>query len=141
MPVELIGAIRHFADHQRLFPRSKPRFVQVERDRRIGRETRSMLMCCPASAVRVQAKRSGPVTRPDTVVPTVPGAKRSCTLRIGAFRVRPGLAKHSPKLRASAATRSFIVIPFVTPATPQILPQKAGNALAHPQNRCPHGDI
>jgi hypothetical protein len=37
MPVELIGAIRHFADHQRLFPRSKPRFVQVERDRRIGR--------------------------------------------------------------------------------------------------------
>jgi hypothetical protein len=35
----------------------------------------------------------------------------------------------------------FIVIPFVTPATPQILPQKAGNALAHPQNRCPHGDI
>jgi hypothetical protein len=52
-----------------------------------------------------------------------------------------GVAKHSPKPRASAVTRSFIVIPFVTPATPQILPQKAGNALARPQNRCPHRDI
>jgi hypothetical protein len=34
-----------------------------------------------------------------------------------------------------------MVIPFVTPATPQILPQMPGNALARPQNRCPHGDI
>jgi hypothetical protein len=54
---------------------------------------------------------------------------------------RIGFGESWPAPRASAATRSFIVIPFVTPATPQTLPQKAGNALARPQNWCPHGDI
>jgi hypothetical protein len=94
-------------------------------------EVSAMLICCPASAASLQAMQLRPVMEPETVVPVVPGAKRSSSVRAGASWVRPGGGGPQSGNSGQSGNHQRCCDPLCCPGGCANSHEKAGYPLGH----------